>query len=136
MDELGRAIVEGLNHKDRSALVRVLVTEAEFRTRLFKALANHPNVTQSGPDMAWTLMKNEGEDDLERALADYGGREFKFVRLEPKAVENRPGLVMHRRPSLVVETKDGRKEKLVMLGSVLDHETTHTFKLLSYRDTP
>jgi hypothetical protein len=136
LDELGRRVVAGLNVSDREALESLLVTGGEYKGRLFLTLANHPSALKLGPDASWDMTSRETRDDLRHALDQYGGRDLTFVRVEPAAVDERAGLTVYRRPKIVAQTSEGEQIRLVLLGSVVEHQATGTFKPLSYRDSP
>ena len=136
LEELGQRVVAGLNARDLEALEALLVTGSEYKERLFLALANHPSALTFGADSSWDMTSRETRDDLRRTLGQWGGRDLSFVRIEPPASQPKPGLVLHRRPALVVRTPGGDELTIAMLGSVVEHEATRTFKLLSYRDAP
>lgn len=136
LDELGQLVVAGLNSGDLEALEALVVTGPEYKERLFSTLANHPSALEFGADASWDMTSRETRDDLRSALQSLGNRNLTFVRIAPPASEERRGLTLHRRPKLVVETPEGEQLDLAVLGSVVEHQATQTFKLLSYRDTP
>lgn len=130
---VGEAVVAGLNAGDPAALAAVVVTEADFKGRLFAALSNGPKAGNA-PDIAWQIQQAESRDDMLRALAQHGRKDLRFIRLEPRGVVRRAGLVIHQRPRLVVADAEGRERSLPILASVIEHEPTGTCKLLGYRD--
>jgi hypothetical protein len=136
LEELGERVVASLNARDLEALEALLVSGSEYKERLFRTLANHPSALTFGADSSWDMTSRETRDDLRRSLERWGGRDLTFVRIEPPASETRRGLTLHRRPKLVVATTEGETFDIAMLGSVVEHQRTQTFKLLSYRDAP
>jgi hypothetical protein len=135
LDEIGRAAVEALNASDREALEALLVSEKTFKERLFLAIANHPSALKFGANASWDMTNRETRDDLGRIVKEHGGKDWTFVGIEPQKQYERPGLRLYRRPRLVVTGKDGKEQRLVLLGTVIEHVATSTFKLMSYRDS-
>lgn len=134
LDALGEAIVDGLNAGDARALAALAITRDEYTGRLFPALINHPAAESLDRGLLWDMHARQSQDDLQRAIDRFGGGELRFVRLEPTGTTRRAGVVFHERPRLHVVDGRGRERSLVMLASVIEHEATHTFKLLGYRD--
>jgi hypothetical protein len=134
LDELGEAVVAGLNARDARALVGLAITRDEYTGRLFPALVNHPSAEALGRDLLWDMHVRQSEDDLQRAIEQYGGADLTYVRLEPRGTTRRAGVTFHERPRLVVRDAGGRERSLQLLASVIEHDATHTFKLLGYRD--
>lgn len=133
LDAVGRAVVEGLNKGDAQGLTQLLLAEADFTGRLFEALSNHPNARQMGPALIFTMQRAQSEDELTRAIEQFGGRGLRFVALEPGSVEVAEGATLHRRPRLQVEDARGERLSLELLGTIVEHTPSHTFKLLAYR---
>lgn len=134
LDALGHAVVAGLNAGDLQALATLAITEGEYTGRLFPALASHPAAEAVGRDLLWDMHARQSRDDMQRALDLHGGEGLRFVRFEPRRQVRRAGVVFHERPRVVVEDTRGDQHRLQILASVIEHEATHTFKLLGYRD--
>lgn len=134
LDALGEAVVAGLDARDEAALAALAIGADEYRGRLFPALVNHPAAAAVDRDLLWDMYARQSRDDLRRALEQYGGADLRFVRLEPQGRLRRAGVLFHEKPTLVVEGGLGRELRLQILASVIEHEATHTFKLLGYRD--
>ena len=133
MDAVGQAVVDALNARDAAALTGLLVSESDYKGRLFAALANHPNAAAMGPDLLWDMQRREGADELARALEHFGGQDFQYVGLEFERVEDEPSVRFHRRPVLVVDDRRGERRRLQILGSVVEHLPSGSHKLLTYR---
>ena len=134
LDALGAAIVAGLNAGDADALTALAVSADEYTGRLFPAIATHPAAEAMGRDLLWDMHARQSRDDMLRAIELYGRQDLRFVRLEPRGVATRAGVRFHDRPRLVVTDAQGRERSLQVLASVIEHEPSHTFKLLGYRD--
>lgn len=133
LDALGQALVAGLNARDPAALRALLVEESDFKNdRLFAALSNHASAQQLGPGLLWDMQARQGADELARALELHGGRGLRFVGLEAGRVELRGDIRLHRRPALVVED-GGAQARLQIVGSIVEHVPSGTFKLLTFR---
>lgn len=134
LDALGAAIVAGLNAGDADALTALAVGADEYTGRLFPAIATHPAAEAMGRDLLWDMHARQSRDDMLRAIELYGRQDLRFVRLEPRGVADRAGVRFHDRPRLIVADAQGRERSLQVLASVIEHEPSHTFKLLGYRD--
>lgn len=134
LEALGQAVVDGLNAGDAAALAAVTVTRHEYTGRLFPALVTHPGAEAMGRDVLWDMHARQSRDDMQRALDRHGRANLRFIRLEPRGLDRRHGVVFHERPRVVVVDADGEQRSLQLLASVIEHEATHTFKLLGYRD--
>lgn len=136
LDELGAAVVTGLNARDEGALAALTVTREEYTGPLFSALANHAGAEAMGRELLWDLHERQSRDDMARAVEDHGGRGWRYRRLEPRGVTRRAGVVFHERPVLVVEDERGDERRLQILASVVEDEASHRLKLLGFRDHP
>jgi hypothetical protein len=134
LDALGEALVAALNAGDADALAALAISRDEYTGRLFPALMNHPAAESLDRGLLWDMHARQSRDDLQRALGRFGGGDLRYLRLDPRGTTRRAGVVFHERPRLVVVDGDGRERSLVLLASVIEHEATHTFKLLGYRD--
>ncbi|MDC0671358.1 hypothetical protein [Nannocystis radixulma] len=134
LDELGHAVVAALNARDAEALVALAIDEAEYTGRLFPAIATHPGAESMGRDLLWDMHIRQSRDDMQRALGRHGGANLSFVRFEPRRTVRRAGVTFHERPHLVVRGEDGAEHTLQILASLVEHESTQTFKLLGFRD--
>lgn len=132
LDELGRAVVAGLNARDAAALDALLVDEADFKGRLFTALSRHPNAQQMGPELLWDMQRRQGADELARAIELHGGQALRYLGLEAGRIERRGDIRLHRRPTLLVEV-GGAPQRLQLLGSIVEHVPSGSFKLVTYR---
>ncbi|MFZ6185760.1 hypothetical protein [Nannocystis pusilla] len=134
VEALGEAVVTGLVDGDAAALAALTVSHDEYTGRLFPAIANHPAAEAMGRELLWDMHARQSADDLQRALDHHGGAALEFVRFEPRQTVRRAGIVFHERPHLVVRGEDGAERRLQILASLVEHESTQTFKLLGFRD--
>ncbi|WAS93999.1 hypothetical protein [Nannocystis punicea] len=134
LEALGEAVVAGLNDGDAAALTALAIDQAEYTGRLFPAVANHPAAEAMGRELLWDMHVRQSADDLQRALTHHGRSDLEFIRFEPRRTVRRAGVVFHERPHLVVRGADGTERELQILASLVEHESTQTFKLLGFRD--
>ena len=134
LEALGEAVVAGLNDGDAEALAALAITREEYTGRLFPAIANHPAAEAMGRELLWDMHARQSLDDLQHAVEDHGHAALEFVRFEPRRTVRRAGVVFHERPHLVVRGEDGAERRLQILASLVEHESTQTFKLLGFRD--
>lgn len=133
LEALGQAVVDGLNTREPATLTGLLLSEADFKGRLFMSLANHPSAVQMGPDLLWDMQRRQGADELTRVLERFGGTELRFVALAPEQVEEGPDVRFHRRVAVIVDDPRGKRQHLQILGSIVEHRPSGTFKLITYR---
>lgn len=133
LEAVGRAVVDGLNAGDARALMGLLLSEGDFTDRLFDALSNHPNARQMGPALIFAMQRGQSEDELSRALERLGQRSLRLLAVEPGTVEVVAGATLYRRPLLRVEDARGERLTLELLGTIVEHMPSHTFKILGYR---
>ena len=133
LDAVGRAVVEGLNAGDADVLMQLLLVEADFTGRLFDVLSNHPNARQMGPGLIYAMQRRQSEDELGRALERFGRRGLRLLAVEPGTVETAAEAALLRRPLLRVEDAHGERMALELLGTVVEHTPSRTFKILGYR---
>ncbi len=133
LDAVGRAVVEGLNAGDARGLMQLLLSEADFSGRLFDVLSNHSNARQMGPELIYAMQWKQSEDEMTRALAAFGRRGLRLVAVEPGTIETLAGVTLYRRPRLRVEDAQGAALTLDLLGTVVEHRPSSTFKILGYR---
>lgn len=132
LEALGKAVVAALEAKDGRALLGLSVSQGEFERRLFGALVKDPGQRKFGPGPAWKNMSSESLPAMGNALSKHGGKGYVFVSLESTKQEERPGLVLHQRPKLVVEDAGGNPLELSILGQVVEHPASGTFLVLSF----
>lgn len=132
LEALGKGIVEALNANDAKAMLALSVTEGEFKQRLFGALITHPNALRFGPDLAWTNQQGDSLPGMKRALSEHGGKGYSFVALESTTQEDRPGLVVHRKPTLRVADAEGKEQELTFVKVVVEHPASGTFAILVF----
>jgi hypothetical protein len=133
--DLGEAMVGALVAEDRESLEALALSQSEY-TRLFPVLIRHPNALTMGPELAWRNLHGESRGDLDTALSRYGGRSMEFVELVPQETLERPKVRILVRPTVRVRDADGQTTELVMLGSVVEHVPSSTWKIVAFRDTP
>jgi hypothetical protein len=134
LEALGRAIVDALDTKDRTALLGLALSPTEYKERLFDALVQHENAYKMGPDLLWDMHAAESNGDLARALARYGGKDLVFDSIAIERVEQRKGgLVFHKRPTILAKDGDGTEYKIRIVGTIIEHPASGSFKVLGYK---
>lgn len=133
--DLGEALVGALAAEDRETLESLALTQSEY-TRLFPVLIRHPNALSMGPELAFRNLHGESRGDLDTALHRYGGRSMEFVEFVPQQTLQRPKARILVRPTVRVRDADGQTTELVMLGSLIEHVPSSTWKIVAFRDTP
>ena len=135
LDALGRAIVDALNANDRTALLGLALSPTEYKVRLFDALVQHPNAYKMGPDLLWDMHAAESNGDLSQALSRFGKRNLAFASIAVDRTEERKGgLVFHKRPTILAKDADGNEVKLRLVGTIVEHPASGSFKILGFKN--
>jgi hypothetical protein len=132
--ELGEALMAALAAKDDETLQALALSKAEYE-RLYPVLIRHPNALKMGATMAWENLQRESQGDRATALSRYGGTTHEFVELRPQETLERPKVRVLVRPVVIARDESGAEHELVMLGSVVEHRPSSTWKIVAFRDT-
>lgn len=130
-EELARAVLAGLEVRDRAALEALLVTREEHRGLLWDDLAEP---TYMSFEIARELNERNTREGLARALDRYGGQTFAVLEIEftdpPEVYET---FTLHFGTRLRVRlTSDGREGELPILDVVL--ERNGRWKLMNFEE--
>jgi len=79
------------------------------------------------------MQRRQSEDEMTRALETLGRRGLHLLAVEPGTIETLAGVTLYRRPRLRVEDAQGAALGLELVGTVVEHRPSSTFKILSYR---
>jgi len=128
-DALARAVLDGLEARDRQALEALLVTGDEHRDLLWSEL---PESNHLRFDVARELNVRNTREGLTRALDRFGGQQYELVAIEftdpPEVYET---FTLHRGTALRVRrSSDGREGNLPILDVVL--ERNGNWKLMNF----
>lgn len=131
LDDLIKAVLAGLEARDREALEAVLVTRDEHRELLWDEL---PERTYMSFEVARELNERNTRKALTRALDRYGGQAYQLIEIEftdpPEVYKT---FTWHFGPRLRVRrVSDGREGDLPILDVVL--ERNGRWKLMNFEE--
>jgi hypothetical protein len=110
-----------LEARDRPGLESLALSEAEYRLEFLPEMfiyGKHPT------DFLWEQMDGRNQLGVGSVLGRLGGRSFELEKIVFEGGSTAfQTFVVHRRPTVYVrDRKTGEIEKLVLFGSVLEHE--------------
>jgi hypothetical protein len=101
----------------------------------FDALVQHPNAYKMGPELLWDMHAAESNGDLSRVLSRYGGKNLAFESIAIEREEKRKGgLLFHKRPTIVAKDADGNEVELRIVGTIIEHPASGSFKILGFKN--
>lgn len=131
VEDLTRAVLEGLRARDLPRLRELALSEAEFRVHVWPELPTSRPERNVPFDYAWGQLAQRSSDALTQTVARYGGRSLALVRVSFTGETTRYATFSVRRDSEVVAADEtGREWILRLFGSVLVKDGRH--KLFSY----
>jgi hypothetical protein len=130
-DALARAVLDGLEARDRGALEALLVTREEHRDLLWNEL---PESNHLRFEVARELNVRNTREGLTHALDRFGGQELELVKIEfTKDPEIYETFALHRGTKLWVRRlSDGREGDLPILDVLL--ERNGRWKLMNFEE--
>lgn len=126
---LAEAVLLAVQARDREGLRALPLSEREFREEVWPEM---PAAGRVPAGLAWEDLRQKGENNLRRVLAELGGRRLAVERLSFGGGTTAYGtFVVHRKPRLLVRDLDsGERAELALFGSILEHE--RRYKLFSW----
>lgn len=135
IEDLGQAIVAALNERSTDGLTKLSITEDEYKARFFPVLVHHRAALKMGAELVWAELRGESSGDVRTAVERYGGQSLSFEEVTANEVLSRPKVRIHKGIRVNVKTAEGEPLSLVMLGSIVEHVPSSTFRVLAFRDT-
>jgi hypothetical protein len=126
---LAEAVLLAVQARDREMLRALPLSEHEFREEVWPEM---PAAGRVPAGLAWEDLRQKGENNLRRVLAELGGRRLAVEQLTFDGGTTAYGtFVVHRKPRLRVRDLDsGERAELALFGSILEHE--RRYKLFSW----
>lgn len=127
--DLAVAVVAALEARDRAALERLALSEAEFREKVFPEMPAWGKIPMT---YVWDDLRQKSGHQLARLLDALGGQSFSVdeVVFDGGATPYKT-FIVHRKPRLLVQRRpSGEKGEIALFGSVIEVEGR--YKLFSY----
>jgi len=132
-DQLGLAVVDGLNRKDIVQLNRLRVQRQEYLAWIWPAFPASRPPSNFPSEFAWSNLNRKCNIGMKKWIARYGGQNLQFVSIRfDQPQENYDGFYLLRGPVLTLQNAAGEKQELEILGSVV--VKNGRCKLLSYEE--
>ena len=133
MDDLGRRICRALQVQKRDSLLKLCVTDVEFKTVLWREFPQSRPVTGVQWDDAWKILFARMNAGCGHAVRDHGGHWYQFVRFESRdTVQVFRNFRMHSGLTLVAKDDQGQVQRMKWLRGVV--ERRGSFKIYSTED--
>jgi hypothetical protein len=131
-DALGRAVLAAFQAGDREALLRLALTEQEFRQRVWPELPSARPERNLPFSYVWGDLKQKSDASLSRLLARYRGHrgELTQVRFDDARTPYKT-FVVHRKSVFAIREGGGEAtEEIRLCGSMI--EQAGQWKVFSY----
>jgi len=132
LDSLGRKVCRGLHLESRDSLMRLCVTDDEFREILWPEFPQSRPVTGLTWGDAWTILWARLHAGCSHAVRDYGGHWYQFLRFEGDTISNYKNFKLHARLVLVARDDEGNTVRMKWLRTVAERKGA--FKIYSTED--
>ena len=125
-EALARAVLESVARRDRAALERLALSEAEFRGVIWPELPAARPERNLPPDYVWRDLRQKSQASLSEVLARYGGRRYTLERIAFRSGSSRyRSFEVNRDTELVVRDESGAVERIRLFGSLLERAGRH-----------
>jgi hypothetical protein len=133
LQDLARALLEGIEARDEGALHALRVTRAEFERFVWPELPESRPVTNLVLDEVWGFGDAQSVAGAGRVIGLYGGRDLTFLRVDYSRADTFRNFILYRDVRILIrDPKDGRVISLGMAPSVMErHER---YKALIFKD--
>lgn len=117
---LARAVLEGFARGDRDALLRLGVMKAEFEQLVWPTLPVSRPEVRMPLDYVWQDTFTKSRAHLARTLSQFGGRQYRLVRVEFRGKSTEHGThSISRQTRLIVKDDAGRDQTIGLFGSII-----------------
>ncbi len=132
-EAIGQAVIEALNRGDAAGLHRLRVGRDDYLSWLWPTFPSSRPPYNFPPDFAWSNLNKQCAIGVEKWIRRYGNMNLTLVDIRfEHPTEKYRGFRLLRGTVLTVQTTDGKKVELRLLGSVV--EKGARYKLMSYKD--
>lgn len=128
---LVRAVLDGLEQRDRSRLRALSLNEHEFRDHVWPELPAARPERNLPFSYVWGDLRQKSDASLANTLRTYGGRYYELVAERSTGRTTRyQSYLVHRDTELTVTDESGASVRLRLFGSILEKDGR--FKVFSY----
>jgi hypothetical protein len=134
IEELARAVLDGIESNQGTDLWQLALTEGEFREVVWPVLPASRPERNTPFDYTWGTLEFKSSNALSTSLAKYRGHHYELLGVEFVAHAQRQrdygAFRVHRDARVRVRKEDGSEDLLDLFGSVI--ERGGRFKVFSY----
>lgn len=131
-DALAQAVLAALAQRDAGRLRALSITESEFRDVVWPELPAARPERNLTVEYVWNDLRVKSEVSLSGVVAEHGGTDLTFVRIEFAGETTQYRTYLVHRDAIVIVKHAGRTEQrpLRLFGSVIERDGG--FKVYSY----
>ena len=133
MEELGKDVCWALHHSSSDSLLKLCVTDAEFKDILWREFPQSRPATGLQWDDAYKFLFARQHAGCAHAIRDYGGHYYQFLRFEPaESLGVYKNFKLHSKLILVAKDDTGQIQEMRWLRAVAERKGR--FKIYSTED--
>lgn len=123
LDDLGRAVCQAIQLENTEALLKLCITDAEFRGILWREFPQSRPATGLAWEDGWRILYPRLHAGCSHAVRDFGGQGYTFVRFEqPDSTLAYTNFTMHSKLAMVVKSPDGAEHVWHWLRAVVGRQ--------------
>ena len=132
LDDLGRGVCYALHHGDRDSLLKLCISDDEFRDILWREFPqSRPAVGLTWVD-AWRILYARLHAGCSHAVRDHGGHAYEFLRFEADTTARYRNFKLHNRLILIARDDEGQIQRWTWLRAAAERKGE--FKIYSTDD--
>jgi len=132
-EDLAKMLLAAVNARDDRALHALRITQEEFAVILWPEFPESRPITNITADDAWGMSIAQSVAGGGRAIGEYGGKDFVFLRVESAAPFPYRNFVLYRDVAIVVRDRaSGVESRLTFAPSFVERKGR--VKALIFRD--
>jgi hypothetical protein len=129
-DALGRAVLDALEHQDRTGLDRLALDEEEFGDHVWPGLPAARAERNVPFSYVWGDLRQKSQLSLKKTLREHGGQRYALSGVSFAGRTEYGAYTVHREAALRVRDAAGAERHLRVLGSMI--ERGDSWKVFSY----
>ena len=132
LEALGQAVCGALHASDADSLMRLCVTDEEFRDILWREFPQSRPVTGLQWEDGWRVLDVRLRSGTRAVSQELGGHVYEFLRFEADSIADYRNFRLHSRLTMVVRDDAGQVQRWNWLRAVVERKGR--FKIYSTRD--
>jgi hypothetical protein len=132
LEELGKMVCGALHRSDTDSLMRLCVTDEEFRDILWREFPQSRPVTGLHWEDGWRVLDVRLRSGMRAVTQELGGHHYEFLRFEVDSLAVYKNFRLHSRLTMVVRDDAGQVQRWLWLRAIVERKGR--FKVYSTRD--